>query len=219
MPSVFIGVPAHGGAIKNKCVVSIIDTIKVLAANSIESYFYVIDSADIVLARNSFASLFLERNETHFLAVDTDMQFSPETVMRMFRENTPLIGCIYPKRSETGFVGRVENKIEVSNGVGSVSGVGMGLCLIERSVFDALRPKVRHQKKNATTGKMIFGFFDPIQDGSAILAEDLSFCRRWREAGGTVRALFNEDIGHIGEFTYRRSYLDHLKATASPAEH
>jgi hypothetical protein len=43
-------------------------------------------------------------------------------------------------------------------------------------------------------------------------AEDFSFCQRWRTlCNGTVWALADANIGHIGEFTYQGNYLEHLK--------
>jgi hypothetical protein len=219
MPSVLIAVPAHGGSIKSKCATSIFRAMQAMTAAGIKSELMVIDSAEIVLARNVFGTtVLLETAKTHLLSVDQDMEFGPQTVMRMFREKTPLIGCVYPKRSETGFVAYLDGThIQQTNGAAGIPGVGMGLCLIERTVFEALRPTVRFQKISPFTGKPLFGFFDPIPEKDAIMSEDLSFCKRWRDIGGQVIALLNEDIGHIGEKVYRRKYLDHLRSTEAPA--
>jgi hypothetical protein len=110
--------------------------------------------------------------------------------------------------------------VEISNGLCSVLGVGMALTLIHRSVFAGLIENgeiVRYDRhgfgKEGLSGPM-YGFFDPLRDGSAgHISEDFSFCERWvKKCGGETWALAGETVQHIGDFTFVGSYLDHLSA-------
>ena len=49
-----------------------------------------------------------------------------------------------------------------------------------------------------------------------MLPEDFSFCERWRGlCNGEVWAVADEDVDHIGEFTYRGNYVEFLKSRSA----
>lgn len=221
-PSIFIAIPAYGGSLKAGCVISMIDMRERFRADGIESDIRIVDRTDIITARNVLASMFLESPHTLSLTIDADMEFRPETVMRMNAENTMVCGCAYPRRVDGGeFVIWHDDMttLKVTNGAADVGGVGMGLCLIKRAVFETLLAtgEIRKGGGNKRFGtKHEFGFYDRlVDDNGNLMPEDLSFCRRWRKTGGTIRALLNEDIGHVGDKTYRGNYLEHLKSSRS----
>jgi hypothetical protein len=91
----------------------------------------------------------------------------------------------------------------------------MGLCLIARTVFERLIAQGNVRTKSMSKKSRVHCFFDKLMVDNELFSEDLSFCRRWRDCGGTIRALLAEDIGHIGEYTFRGNYVDHLKAGAT----
>ena len=210
---IVVAIPAYGGAIKNACAMSIFRLTAHLNNRGIKHTLQMVDAADPAVARNMLVADAYETKFTHLLSVDSDMEFQPSAFDRMIAANAPLIGCIYPSRNDHGFVVETLNAITISaKGVAKVAGIGMGLALIQRVVFDTLAPTVT---KRMARGKETLGFFDCIMESYGPLSEDLSFCRRWREAGHEVLAIVDEDVGHVGEITYRRSYVEHLKATAT----
>lgn len=105
-------------------------------------------------------------------------------------------------------------QVTLQSGIGTVDGIGLALALIERRVFVelAVSPAVRRERvprpgRGGCTGPL-HGFFDQIAmpDGQ-MLTEDNSFCERWRTlCGGEVKAIFDEEIGHHGDFVYRAKY-------------
>jgi hypothetical protein len=242
-PEILIATPAFEGNVKTGYVKSLFATQKLLNEHGIKHDYITLEISDIALARNFFASHLLERpNYTHLLFVDSDMTFSALTVGRMLVEARPLIGCVYPKRTVDlnrvidlarqhqdnatvlglahDFVVRYPSgpqKIEVKEGVSRVAGLGMGLCLIARTVFtDLLATGKLEQHKNV--GKNPFGidtlpgFFDQMGSADGPLSEDLAFCERWTSlCGGDVWALVEERIGHIGQMEYSVPYIERLK--------
>lgn len=109
-------------------------------------------------------------------------------------------------------------KIEVSHGLCNVAGIGMGLCLIGRQVCadlaatGKLSSRSQHPFGHTLKGPVL-GFFDPIPAETGYLTEDFSFCERWTSlCGGEVWGLASEDVGRVGNLTFRARYVDALRA-------
>lgn len=245
-PHLLIATPAYGANVKLQYMESIIRTQQALQRKGVSHDFISTVNAEVVTARNFLASYMVERPQyTHLLFVDADMAFAPSSVEALLAAGKPLVGCVYPKKhfnpaafarvarladestalaAAFKFVvrhGPGTTKVEVTNGLCRVLGLGMGLCLIERSVFDGLLATgkisklTRHDLASDGLQGPLLGFFDPLQsEGSQHLSEDFSFCERWATwCGGEVWALASEVVSHIGDFVYRASYIDHLKAS------
>lgn len=224
--TILIGLPAYPGFIKTDCVLSLMATQAALLAKGVKVDVARNQPADIVLARNILGSMVLQTERfTHLLFVDNDMQFDAQTVLRLIEFNKPVAGGIYRrKKQEPDYVVRYaegQPRVSIEGGFCRVDGIGMGLCLIQRSAFVELAAtgQLRSSEKHGEIFKLpgaLHGFFDPLPDSEGeLLPEDFSFCQRWRTlCNGTVWALADADIGHIGEFTYQGNYLDHLKGKA-----
>lgn len=241
-PEILIATPAFEGNVKTGYVKSLFLTQKLLNEHGIKHDYMTMEISDIAQARNFFGSYLLERpNYTHLLFVDSDMTFSALTVGRLLIEAKPLIGCVYPKRIVNlttvielarkhkdnaavlglahEFVVRFPSgpqKVDVEDGRARVAGLGMGLCLIARTVFADLvaTGKLEQHKnfgKNGLNGPL-YGFFDQMGSVDGPLSEDLSFCERWTSlCGGDVWALVEERIGHIGQMEFSVPYIERLK--------
>lgn len=241
---IMIATPAYGGNVKIQYMESILRTNLALQRRGVSYDFRGHANAEIVAARNFLASVMYERPQyTHLLFVDADMSFHPASVEKLLDAGKPLIGCIYPKKdinfgalaaaltkqppdealaSAFRFVvrhGAGARSVQVTQGMCSVLGVGMGLTLIERRVFTEMLAKgkiTRSEKHDLGPDGLqgpLLGFFDRLESADSYLSEDFSFCERWiKLCGGEVFALAAEKISHIGDFTYTASYLDRLKA-------
>src|SRR5438552_171539 len=93
-----IAIPTYGGSVKTGCLSSVYSLGVQLTAANIKAPLALMDSADIVTARNVLASALLTQGATHILFVDSDMQFDPSTVAKMIKADEPIIGCVYPRR-------------------------------------------------------------------------------------------------------------------------
>jgi hypothetical protein len=241
-PEILIATPAYEGNVKTGYVKSLYATQAMLNEHGIKSAYVTIEISDIALARNYFASYMLERpNFTHLLFIDSDMTFSALTVGRLIVAAKPLIGCVYPKRTISlkrvielarqhedttavlalahDFVVRYKTgsrNFSVKDGLMRVAGLGMGLCLIARTVFDQMieTEKIEQHRnfgKNGLEGTL-YGFFDQMTGEDGPLSEDLAFCERWSSlCGGDVWALVEERIGHIGSMEFAVPYVERLK--------
>jgi hypothetical protein len=234
--SILLAIPDYGGTIKTPCFRSVIDAFQLLSRLGIKAGILTYNLSDIAISRNIMASIFLQQpSHSHLLFIDSDMEFRPETLAKMIAVEKPLVGCAYPRRdidisklaelvrdrpigqamagSMTFSVRTLEGPVNADpQGLCQVAGIGMGLTLISREVFNAMLATRRIAKTSPQTGtnlpETVFGFFDRYPE----LTEDFSFCRRWIDlCKGEVWCLLNEDVGHIGAFTYRAKMGDWLK--------
>ncbi|WP_146770244.1 hypothetical protein [Mesorhizobium hawassense] len=218
MTNVLVAIACHGGNMKVQCAVSLVALCSSFAAKGVLFEIRYRDSADVAANRNFLASIALSQPErTHLLFVDSDMEFRPQTVFRMLQLARPVIGCVYSKRrpassSIDDFVVDVgdQTRLHVLNGICQVAGVGMGLTLVQRSVLERMAGtgELRQWRPDGA-GPPQYGFFDPIATKNSYASEDLSFCKRWSSlCNGEIHALVDEEIGHVGEFTYKARLVD-----------
>lgn len=110
-------------------------------------------------------------------------------------------------------------KIEVTNGiVEAAPNLGMGAVLISRNALDIMisRAKVKRQIATNEASGHFYNFFTlrgEDAEANQHVSEDSSFYRRWvTDCGGTLWALVDEPVLHVGAFGFGGSYFEHLKA-------
>ena len=116
---------------------------------------------------------------------------------------------------------RADSSLTIADGLCQIEGIGMAVTMIQRRVLGEMLGsgcvKRRALKPTGATDALgnlhHFGFFDQIQveERESLLAEDYSFCLRWRrDCQGEIWALVTPKIGHVGLFTFEGRYLDRL---------
>ncbi len=111
--------------------------------------------------------------------------------------------------------------IEIRDGFVQVRGVGTGILLIERSVFERIRARFPDQwvekpgKQGEGAGLRggLLHCFDPERGPDGLYpGEDVAFCRRWVEGcDGEIWANIDEYIVHIGHENFVGQYLFKLE--------
>ncbi len=114
-----------------------------------------------------------------------------------------------------------DKDITVDNGVMEVTHSPTGCMLIKRSVFDKMikaYPDKNIVQKTVINGEYVdrpnlWNFFDTLHDPrtKTYLGEDFSFCKLWKDIGGTCYAYIADTIVHIGEHQYEGRFADELK--------
>jgi hypothetical protein len=174
---------------------------------------------NIVDARNLFYTAWFDHYQdfSHLLMVDADMGFEPELVRDMIYFGKPLTGAIYARRKVRARVVGEPGK-EITDGFVRATSIGGGVMLIARDGAKKL-PNDSHHVSPALQDLVpeikltrMLQPFDPI--GGKY--EDVSFCQRWRAAGGEIWANVSHPISHIGPFDYRLRYQDILEKAAKP---
>ena len=245
---ILIGMPSHRGIVATPTLVSLLHLQQALILQKIVTNFLNIDYAEVGHSRNIIANMMLmNKDYSHLLFVDDDMSFEPSLINELIQWDRPIAGAICPKRTislekffeiassggsfeqaraeAVSFVTRFASysKFEVKNGWVPLDGIGMGITLIKRHVFEDMVAKGSVPDRwagkddsddRSTEESQRFGFFDGIYDNEqkSMLSEDLSFCFRWRNAcQGEIWGNANFEIGHIGQMTFTGRYVDRLR--------
>ncbi|MDP3937084.1 MAG: class I SAM-dependent methyltransferase [Deltaproteobacteria bacterium] len=168
--------------------------------------------------RNALVRDFLTSNCTDLVFIDADVEWSPETFMRLLTWDEDLIAGAYPKKcTPTKFpIGRILHARE--NDLLEVSFAPTGFMRIRRSVFEKLRPHVSKAGKTAIFFERRFNTIpdtkEQTRDGG-----DVTFCRRWIAAGGKVVVDPNMTFSHIGEHRWVGKFAQYLEKDEHKRRH
>jgi hypothetical protein len=225
----FIATPTGRSAIFIQTCASISALTKHLACSGIDSVFVWNDGAHIDAQRDHLAAQFLNSDATHLLFVDSDVSFPAQLAMSLIEKDKDVVGAMCPSRglnlpalaeqirggadldhalASTSTYGHFtrDGAVRVSDdGLCRLDGIGMGLTLISRKAFEAI-DKRDSAKSYGFYGTQQRGYFLRIVSGGAIISEDISFCLRFKDAGGEIWGLPTKDIGHIGTMTFRADF-------------
>lgn len=137
----------------------------------------------------------IKQGATHFLWLDTDMEFPRTTALQLLAHDEPIVGCNYRVRCESGlFTAQREDGARIptterSTGLEAVAGLGFGALLLRLDILTGLpRPLFRHGLN--------------LENGD--VGEDIMFCRTLRAAGHTVYIDhdLSKFIKHVGLKSY-----------------
>jgi GT2 family glycosyltransferase len=140
------------------------------------------------------------------------MEPKPDTIERLLKWDKPVVStiafkrmqpytpCFYPKVNYDGKKVNLEVAEDWTEGLAEVEGVGMACCLVKREVLENI-PK-------------------PLFFPMPVLAEDLGFCKRVKDAGFKIYVDTSLCCGHIGTDViiekhykeYRRLYVNRNNA-------
>ncbi len=107
--------------------------------------------------------------------------------------------------------------IDIVEGWMKVKQAPTGLMLIKREVFETLverHPELVLQDAEylgMPERGLVLQCFSPYQrEDGLLMGEDVSFCRRWIDAGGEIQMLVDEVLSHAGVTTYEASLIQAL---------
>lgn len=196
----------HGEDVRGAFLSSVVSMLTGPYADLVGSFFDLASGPLLSIARNTCAEALLESGREWLWFVDADTVFGPDVLPRLMSLADPVkrpvvsaavpIGGRDPKRQHSGTglpelfwaafrhdaVGRLK-PLSVREPVGEcerVDAVGTGCVLIHRGVLEAIGP----------------GPFNELSEGSAVMGEDLAFCRRADALGIPVHLAGNVRVGH-----------------------
>ena len=111
-------------------------------------------------------------------------------------------------------------KLRIENGVVRATRIGTGITMVTREVLDTigrqhpdllLKDGAKRYRDRGVDGPVIQCFTALANDDGEMFSEDISFCERWRRAGGEIWVCVDEPITHVGGQNYRGRYLDRMR--------
>lgn len=225
-----IGIPCYGGQMTEACVTSLLRFI--LLANKIGlawSLDTMVNESLVTRARNNLmAKMMTNKVATHFMFIDADIRFQPESIFQMIACEKDVIGGLYPKKAlPINYVINLKQRSKVQGDIFEVDTMGTGFLMMKRRVYEKLiaaHPETKYVD-DVGLGKQfepfMYSIFDTIIDEKGhYLSEDWTFCRRWAALGGDIWAHSKVLLNHVGsyEFTGDLTKMPTLTSATPPAK-
>lgn len=207
-----IGIPCYGGQVSEPTMTSLLRFV-VLAQHSGLSWSIdtMVNESLVTRARNNLMAKMMSNNQaTHFMFIDADIRFQPESIFQMIASDRDVIGGLYPKKSlPVNYVINLDREVKVSGDLFTVDTMGTGFLMFKRHVYEKLcqaHPECKYVD-DVNLGKQyepyMYSIFDTIIDEKGhYLSEDWTFCRRWKALGGDIWAHGKVLLNHIGHYEF-----------------
>jgi len=196
--------PCYGGQIAEVCFSSYLQWTILALQNNLDFQIDTLSNeSNVNRARNSCAAKFLAGDATHLMFVDADIQFHAEDIVKLAGHDKDIVGGIYPQKTlPPKMVVNTLDNARTEGDLVEVGTLGTGFMLIKRGVFERMIDQ-GSQKSTDDIG-LSYDFFNcTIDSAGRYLTEDWSFCRRWRQVGGTVWADTTVALAHVGYYRFQ----------------
>tara|TARA_R100001086_G_scaffold132472_1_gene68844 strand:- start:33 stop:815 length:783 start_codon:yes stop_codon:yes gene_type:complete len=168
-----IAIPVYGGVCYADFMLSVFNLCKELTKLKIPHEIKLIQNESLISrARNGFVAMFMDNfNYSKLLFLDADLIFDSNTIIRMIKEDKPIVGAIYPKKNINWskvkhFSNKVDtteleiratdlnynfkyynkNQVKIENGFAEVQDLATGCMLIDKRALSIIINKFRHYK-------------------------------------------------------------------------
>ena len=222
-----IGIPCYGGMVSEPTMTSFLRFVLMAQQAGLNwSLDTMVNESLVTRARNNLmAKMMTNAQATHFMFIDADIRFQPESIFQMIAHDKDVIGGLYPKKAlPINYVINLKPTVTVQGDIYTVDTMGTGFLLFKKHVYEKLiaaHPESKYVD-DIGLGKqyepMMYAIFDCVIDERGhYLSEDWTFCRRWQALGGEIWAHSKTLLNHVGhyEFTGDLTKLDITKM-ASP---
>jgi hypothetical protein len=207
-----IGIPCYGGMVSEPTMTSFLRfTLLAAQAGLNWSLDTMVNESLVTRARNNLmAKMMTNTQATHFMFIDADIRFQPESILSMLAYDKEVIGGLYPKKAlPVNYVINLKPQTKIQGDIFTVDTMGTGFLLFKRSVYEQLikaHPETKYVD-DVGLGKqyepMMYSIFDcKIDERGHYLSEDWLFCRRWQELGGEIWAHSKVLLNHVGHYEY-----------------
>jgi len=185
---VWIFTPSNNAAISVPTALGMADAAAAMTLTGIRYRWKVqLGGCFIHVIRERAVQEFLASDYTDLVFLDDDIGFDAEGWCRLLTHDVDVVGAVCPKRGDGIACDREAPAALVARDY-----VGTGLLRIRRALLERL------------TGRL----FDARWIGERFMGEDIAFCQKVQEAGGTVWVDGSIRVSHTGPYTWRRDCPD-----------
>jgi hypothetical protein len=207
-----IGMPCYGGNVSEPTMTSLLRFILMAQQVGLNwSLDTMVNESLVTRARNNLmAKMMTNTSATHFMFIDADIRFQPESILQMMACDKDVIGGLYPKKAlPVNYVINLKRETKVQGDIFTVDTMGTGFLLFKRHVYEQLckaHPETKYVD-DVGLGKQfeptMYSIFDvAIDEKGHYLSEDWLFCRRWSALGGEIWAHGKVLLNHIGHYEF-----------------
>ena len=207
-----IGMPCYGGNVSEPTMTSLLRFILMAQQVGLNwSLDTMVNESLVTRARNNLmAKMMTNQSATHFMFIDADIRFQPQSILQMMACDKDVIGGLYPKKAlPVNYVINLKRETKVQGDIFTVDTMGTGFLLFKRHVYEKLcaaHPECKYVD-DVGLGKQyeptMYSIFDvAIDEKGHYLSEDWLFCRRWSALGGEIWAHGKVLLNHIGHYEF-----------------
>lgn len=207
-----IGIPCYGGMISEPTMTSLLRFILMAQQVGLNwSLDTMVNESLVTRARNNLmAKMMTNKAATHFMFIDADIRFQPESILQMMACDKDVIGGLYPKKAlPVNYVINLKRETKVQGDIFTVDTMGTGFLMFKRNVYERLceaHPECKYVD-DVGLGKQyeptMYSIFDvAIDEKGHYLSEDWLFCRRWAALGGEIWAHGKVLLNHVGHYEF-----------------
>jgi hypothetical protein len=207
-----IGMPCYGGNVSEPTMTSLLRFILMAQQVGLNwSLDTMVNESLVTRARNNLMAKMMTNNQaTHFMFIDADIRFQPESILQMMACDKEVIGGLYPKKAlPVNYVINLKRETKVQGDIFTVDTMGTGFLLFKKEVYVKLcaaHPETKYVD-DVGLGKQyeptMYSIFDcEIDEKGHYLSEDWLFCRRWSALGGEIWAHGKVLLNHVGHYEF-----------------
>jgi len=209
---VHIGLPAYGGLITEACFTSFLKFVLMASRAGLNwSLDTMVNESLITRGRNNLmAKMRANEKATHYMFIDADIRFQPESIFQMIAADKEIIGGLYPKKSlPINYAINLKRETKIQGPLFTVDTLATGFLIFKREVHEALikaHPETKYVD-DVGLGKQyepnMYSIFDTIIDENGhYLSEDWTFCRRAAKLGYDMWADSRVLLNHCGTYEF-----------------
>ena len=208
-----IGIPCYGGMVSEPTMTSFLRFILLAQQAGLNwSLDTMVNESLVTRARNNLMAKMMSNDKaTHFMFIDADIRFQPDSILQMIACDKDVIGGLYPKKAlPVNYVINLQPQTKIQGDIFTVDTTGTGFLLFKRNVYERLiaaHPDTKYVD-DVGLGKqyepMMYSIFDcEIDERGHYLSEDWLFCRRWQKIGGEIWVHSKVLLNHIGHYEFQ----------------
>ena len=195
--SLLICTPIHGAGV-TKFWLSILKLQETLIYSDFDHAFLILENESLIQrARNNSVTTFLDTEYDRFLFIDSDIEFEPEDVLKLWNADKDIVcGAYSMKREDCPTSAWVDGSLvdlEKLDGLTKIDFCGTGFVMYKRKVFEEMKshyPERIHSEgkpgENVLSHRVSFAYFDPRVEDGVYYSEDYAQCLDWRAMGGEI---------------------------------
>lgn len=215
-----LATPCYGGVVTNAYFLSMMRTSAVLMSKGVTHEVVTVPGDSLVTrARNSLLAVFMASPHSHLLFIDADVEWQPDSVLRLLAADKDMICGAYPKKVQPPTYavnlkhdgdGRVRQC--PSSGAVEILDAAAGFLMIRRPAIErmiAAYPQTRYVasqgltvEQSAFTHALFDCVLETVDGVPRYLSEDFGFCQRWRAIGGEIWLDPTIKLNHHGAMAY-----------------
>jgi len=203
-PKIAICTPIHDSSVRLAYLTSMVTLLSNVRETKDIDFMVVTGESVLSKARNTLARKFLESNATHLLFIDSDQGFLWSDIDRMIQLDKPIVIApvqIKLPNQDAWNVRTLDDKYPNSKEPFRIHSGGTGFMLIQRQVFDKLKPTTpKYYDVDGGKKREVYGFFNTFISDGVFFGEDIAFCNSWRKIGGEIWCMPAVKTAHIGNY-------------------